>query len=494
MQRARVFPSIAFLHLNPPSTDFGQSDAATMSAPCCRTLSHYPSLISPPISRIRISNLPRTSLSLNQRFRIVDTLSRQEESSAEIPEFETVEDKLPEELAKPEVEQSDKLKKDCVSKAADAFFGMKPWTVPWTAMTILQIRYNLWMGHMDYMSALAVAFAMKGVGDDDKYGSCVVWQCSGTVYLVPAAERCRSDGDDGMEVEGASVAVMLLWIASFWLVGSWIIPFLAHKAGFRKETMTHRGQALYGLLGEVTEGLSGIAILHICLARFHPLPSDWFRLSLEGKWHFDVGLGCLMFPLVNRLSQINENLLPVAPSTPVTGSSVQQSIVARDPLAMALYAVFLSVCAPIWEEIFFRGFLLPSLTRYMPVWCSILVSSVAFASAHLNLQTMLPFIFLGMLIGAVFARSRNLLASMLLHSLWNAFVFVDLMKYESMSHHSMEDTALVSLTRYSFVGMEVVGEGEGEGEGGGQLVSLKPEYSHRQGTILLSFIPSLLLD
>ncbi|XP_010662640.1 uncharacterized protein LOC100254162 isoform X2 [Vitis vinifera] len=372
MQRARVFPSIAFLHLNPPSTDFGQSDAATMSAPCCRTLSHYPSLISPPISRIRISNLPRTSLSLNQRFRIVDTLSRysknkwrgschrQEESSAEIPEFETVEDKLPEELAKPEVEQSDKLKKDCVSKAADAFFGMKPWTVPWTAMTILQ--------------------------------------------------------------------VMLLWIASFWLVGSWIIPFLAHKAGFRKETMTHRGQALYGLLGEVTEGLSGIAILHICLARFHPLPSDWFRLSLEGKWHFDVGLGCLMFPLVNRLSQINENLLPVAPSTPVTGSSVQQSIVARDPLAMALYAVFLSVCAPIWEEIFFRGFLLPSLTRYMPVWCSILVSSVAFASAHLNLQTMLPFIFLGMLIGAVFARSRNLLASMLLHSLWNAFVFVDLMK------------------------------------------------------------------
>ena len=42
---------------------------------------------------------------------------------------------------------------------------------------------------MDYMSALAVAFAMKGVGDDDTNGSCVVWQCSGTVYLVPAAER-----------------------------------------------------------------------------------------------------------------------------------------------------------------------------------------------------------------------------------------------------------------------------------------------------------------
>ncbi|KAK3011686.1 hypothetical protein RJ639_010866 [Escallonia herrerae] len=222
--------------------------------------------------------------------------------------------------------------------------------------------------------------------------------------------------------------VMLLWVASFWLVGSWIIPFLAHTAGFRKEFLTYRGQALYSLLTDVAEGLAGIAILHRCLARFHPLPSDWFRFSLEGKWQFDVCLGCLMFPLVNRLSQVNLSLLPMLPSTPVTVSSVEQSIVARDPVAMALYAIVVSVCAPVWEEIVFRGFLLPSLTRYMPVWCSILVSSVAFALAHFNMQRMLPLVFLGVVMGAVFARSRNLLASMLLHSFWNAFVFLDLMK------------------------------------------------------------------
>ncbi|GFZ06413.1 CAAX amino terminal protease family protein [Actinidia rufa] len=221
---------------------------------------------------------------------------------------------------------------------------------------------------------------------------------------------------------------MLLWISSFCLVGSWIIPFLAHTAGFRKESLTYRGQAFYSLLTDVAEGLAGIAILHQCLARFRPLPSDWFKFSLEGKWHLDVVLGCLMFPLVNRLSQVNLNLLPIFPSAPVTFSSVEQSIVARDPVAMALYAIVVSVCAPVWEEIVFRGFLLPSLTRYMPVWCSIFVSSVAFALAHFNMQRMLPLVFLGVVMGAVFARSRNLLASMLLHSLWNAFVFIDLMK------------------------------------------------------------------
>ncbi|XP_012470520.1 uncharacterized protein LOC105788264 isoform X1 [Gossypium raimondii] len=222
--------------------------------------------------------------------------------------------------------------------------------------------------------------------------------------------------------------VMLLWVAAFWFMGSWIIPFAAHMAGLSKDSLTFRGQALFSLVTDVSEGLTGMAILHHCLSQFHPLPSDWFKFSLRGKWVFDVALGCLMFPIINRLSQFNLNLLPVIPSAPVTLSSVEQSILARDPVAMALYAIVVSVCAPIWEEIIFRGFLLPSLTKYMPVWCAIPVSSVAFALAHFNVQRMLPLIFLGMVMGVVFARTRNLLPSMLLHSLWNGFVFLDLMR------------------------------------------------------------------
>ncbi|KAK6129993.1 hypothetical protein DH2020_036275 [Rehmannia glutinosa] len=222
--------------------------------------------------------------------------------------------------------------------------------------------------------------------------------------------------------------VTLLWIASFWFIGSWMIPFGAHIVGINKETLTFRGQALFSLLTDVTEGLAGILILHRCLYQFRPLPSDWFRFSLRGKWALDVLLGCMMFPLVNRLSQFNLNLLPVLNSTPVTLSTVEKSIMARDPIAMGLYAFVLVVCAPLWEEIVFRGFLLPSLTKYMPVWCSILVSSAAFALAHFNVQRTLPLVFLGVVMGVTYTRSRNLLASMLLHSLWNGFVFLDLMK------------------------------------------------------------------
>ncbi|ESQ42269.1 hypothetical protein EUTSA_v10013994mg [Eutrema salsugineum] len=225
------------------------------------------------------------------------------------------------------------------------------------------------------------------------------------------------------------VQVMLLWVAAFWFIGSWMIPFMAHISGFHKDSLTFRGQALFSLITDVTEGLAGIAILHRCLSMFRPLASDWFRFTLKGNWQLDVIIGCFMFPFVNRLSQLNLNLLPLPPtSSPISLSSVEQSIMARDPVAMALYAVVVSVCAPVWEEIVFRGFLLPSLTRYMPVWCAILVSSIAFALAHFNVQRMLPLVFLGVVLGLIFARSRNLLPSMLLHSLWNGFVFMELMR------------------------------------------------------------------
>lgn len=222
--------------------------------------------------------------------------------------------------------------------------------------------------------------------------------------------------------------VMLLWVAAFCFIGSSMVPFLAHVTRLNRDTLTLRGQALFSLLTDITEGLAGIAILHRCLSRFRPLPPDWFRFSMKGNWYIDVALGCLMFPLVNGLSHFNLKLLPILPSTPIALSSVEQSVMACDRVAMALYVIVVSVCAPVWEEIVFRGFLLPSLTKYMPVWCAILLSSVVFALAHFNVQRMLPLIFLGIVMGAVFARSRNLIPSMLLHSLWNSFVFLDLMK------------------------------------------------------------------
>ncbi|XP_068660132.1 uncharacterized protein [Aristolochia californica] len=343
----------------------------------CHSISHRHTLPLPPISRVRLSNSSRIFGPAFLNFRSLESISKTpkkkwkvscfvpREPSSSVNKSEFLENKAPEESIKPLLDQS-------------------------------KAESNCWVSN--FQKAVNSFFRNHGEA----------WTVPWTVETV--------------------LQVMLLWIFSFWFVGSWIIPFLAHTAGFSKETLTYRGQALYSLLTDVAEGLAGIAILHRCLSRFRPLPANWFWVSLKGNWQLDVGLGCLLFPLVNRLSQFNINLLPTLPTSQVGASSVEQSIVARDPVAMILYAVVVSVCAPVWEEIIFRGFLLPSLTRYIPVWCSILVSAVAFALAHFNAQRMLPLVFLGVVMGAVFARSKNLFASILLHSLWNGFVFLDLMK------------------------------------------------------------------
>ncbi|KAM1397098.1 hypothetical protein ACFX2I_014713 [Malus domestica] len=303
----------------------------------------------------------------------------------------------------------------------------RPSNTRWTRISCFrQEEFSSDTPKSEYIEHLVPEEVVKSEFDDSK----VVKRDWGVALREAADAVSRAIGSRWSVPWSAEtiLQVMLLWVAAFCFIGSWMVPFAAHMAGFSRESLTNRGQALFSLVTDVTEGLVGITIICRCLSRFCPLPPDWFKFSLKGTWQLDVALGCLMFPLVNRLSQLNLSLLPLLPSTPVTISSVEQAIMARDPVAMAMYAVVVSVCAPMWEEILFRGFLLPSLTKYMPVWSAVLVSSVVFALAHWNVQRILPLIFLGVVMGVVFARSRNLLPSMLLHSLWNGFVFLDLMK------------------------------------------------------------------
>ena len=74
----------------------------------------------------------------------------------------------------------------------------------------------------------------------------------------------------------------------------------------------------------------------------------------------------------------------------------------------------------------FRGFLLPSFTRYFRMDVAILFSSLIFALAHFSMERLIPLTFLGMLMCVVYIRSKNILAPIILHSLWNAFAFVEL--------------------------------------------------------------------
>jgi hypothetical protein len=95
-------------------------------------------------------------------------------------------------------------------------------------------------------------------------------------------------------------------------------------------------------------------------------------------------------------------------------------------VALLIFFSTAAIAAPVFEEIIFRGFLLPSLTRYFPVWIAIVLSSLLFSIAHLSLSEVLPLTALGLVLGIVYTRSRNILASMIVHSLWNSGTLLSL--------------------------------------------------------------------
>lgn len=137
------------------------------------------------------------------------------------------------------------------------------------------------------------------------------------------------------------------------------------------------------------------------------------------------GLGgyCTALPIVVVVSLINQQLWQgQGGSNPL----LQLALESQDGVALGIFFSTAAIAAPFFEEILFRGFLLPSLTRYLPVWGSILVSSLLFAIAHLSLSEILPLTALGIVLGVVYTRSRNLLAPMLLHSLWNSGTLLSL--------------------------------------------------------------------
>ena len=85
-----------------------------------------------------------------------------------------------------------------------------------------------------------------------------------------------------------------------------------------------------------------------------------------------------------------------------------------------------TLLAPLFEEIIFRGILLPTLSRDFGVISGIIVSAFIFALAHLSLGEMPPLFVLGIGLAITRIASGSLFSSVIMHSLWNGLTFLNL--------------------------------------------------------------------
>ena len=213
-------------------------------------------------------------------------------------------------------------------------------------------------------------------------------------------------------------------IVGFFFVGQFMLPFFLGIVGFNVASANLRIKALYILFTYILMAIGGIGVLYYSIKPYLPLPEDWFKVKFFDNWIFwGFGGYLLAIPAVLLVSLINQQIWQgQGGSNPLLYLAVQ----AQDKVALLIFFVTAAIAAPLFEEIMFRGFLLPSLTRYLSVSTSIVISGFIFAIAHLSLSEVLPLTVLGIILGIVYTRSRNILAPMLLHGLWNSGTLLSL--------------------------------------------------------------------
>jgi membrane protease YdiL (CAAX protease family) len=94
--------------------------------------------------------------------------------------------------------------------------------------------------------------------------------------------------------------------------------------------------------------------------------------------------------------------------------------------ALACFGFTAIVLAPLFEETIFRGALLPVAARRLGPLGGVLLSALIFAVAHLSLGELLPLLVLGIGLGWLRWSGGRLGSCVLMHALWNALTFTNL--------------------------------------------------------------------
>jgi membrane protease YdiL (CAAX protease family) len=105
----------------------------------------------------------------------------------------------------------------------------------------------------------------------------------------------------------------------------------------------------------------------------------------------------------------------------------------HDTTTIVLFAVFAIVFAPFAEETFFRLLFFNLGLRYGGFWAGAILSGVLFGIAHGDLYAAIPLALGGMVLCGVYYRTRNIIASMFSHALFNTLSIVVLLAGPKLS-------------------------------------------------------------
>ena len=196
-----------------------------------------------------------------------------------------------------------------------------------------------------------------------------------------------------------------------------------------------RHRAAQVLLSHLAWVAIALRVLRVRLGPFLPPPfgkGRWIAVSWRSHW-LGWALGGYFASLLsyNVVEAANVRLLPPPPDAAAAAAAAEESVVARlinpeggDLVALCLGCLAPCVSAPLFEEVLYRGFLLPALCRFVPLRLALPAHALLFGLHHRSVPALLPLSALGLLWGGLYVASGNLLVPVLVHALWNSRIFL----------------------------------------------------------------------
>ena len=177
---------------------------------------------------------------------------------------------------------------------------------------------------------------------------------------------------------------------------------------------------LYGIQVILMVGAVWFYAIYWRRARWKDLGFNYYSF-IKTIWYSFLAL--LLIMLINFVYVIlMTRVFKISPP-----SSKIEELITNKNVSYIMLLVVVSVIAPVCEEIFFRGFLFQGFKKRWGVPAGILISSVLFSAAHLDLYNFLPLLAIGWVLAYLFHKTKSLLPVIFLHAIYNLILILILL-------------------------------------------------------------------
>jgi membrane protease YdiL (CAAX protease family) len=177
---------------------------------------------------------------------------------------------------------------------------------------------------------------------------------------------------------------------------------------------------------------ASLGLAYLCRAEGIDLGTLWRRVTPGSPGRAAAGFGffALAFAAVMVVALALAPLLRHAESP--QKELLDLMVHLKGPFVVTMVFLTVAVVAPVFEELLFRGFLLPWLgQRLAPVlgnrggwFLALVITAVTFGAMHMQPWGLPTLSTLGLVLGLAYVRTGNLGTAILVHGLWNGGVFI----------------------------------------------------------------------